>query len=510
MGYDTLIAFAVFIVLGLIVYTVVPLRFKKRALCFLSLACFAYLARFGTAVLIVEAVITYIAALIIDGIGKRYVMPEDRAQKKKLKQKIKRKKQAVFVVYALITLLILIGFKNINLILTYLPEGFKYKELLTEFFKNKSFFATVGMSYYMLQAMGYVWDTLRSTQKSEKNFITVLLFCSFFPQLNEGPFSKASELMPQINNCKKLSLSNIQSGVFAVLGGLFKILVVADRAGMVVSEVFSNYEKYKGLHVVMAVLFFTIQLYAEFSGYIDIASGTATMFGISLPKNFDLPFTASSVGEFWRRWHITLGRWFRDYVFYGVSTSRFVKWITKHFKGALGKTLVMLVTLTSVWFLTGIWHGFALKYAVYGMYYCIIILFETLFEPVLRKPRERAPKLFELLGIIKTFILVNIGMFMFRAENLTVFAAMLKSLPHNSSTSVPGMEKADLFVLVIAVGVLIICGLLKYMGIDVHEKYKALPGIAKYWVCFAMVMIIAVFGAYGMGYIPPDPIYGGF
>lgn len=510
MSYNTLIAFAVFVILGVLLYAAVPLRLKKYALCAVSLLCFAYLARFGTLVLIVDAFITYIAALMIDGIPKKYVMHEDRAEKKKLKQKIKRKKQTVFVIYVLIMLLLLVGFKNINLILTYLPESFVYKELFVKFFKSSSFFATVGMSYYVLQAMGYVWDVLRGTQKSEKNFITVLLFCSFFPQLNEGPFSKASELMPQINDCKKLSLKNIQSGVFKILCGLFKILVVADRAAIVVSEVFSNYENYKGLHVIMAVLCFTIQLYAEFSGYIDIAFGAALIFGFTLPKNFDLPFIASSVGEFWRRWHITLGRWFRDYVFYGVSTSRFVKWITKHFKGSLGKTLVMLVTLTSVWFLTGVWHGFALKYVAYGMYYCIIILFETLSEPALRKPRERAPKLFKLIGIIKTFILVNIGMLMFRAENLTVFAAMLKSLPHNSTTSVPGMEKADLIVLVIAVFVLIIGGLLKYMGIDVHEKYNELPALGKYWVCFIIVMITAVFGAYGMGYIPPDPIYGGF
>lgn len=510
MGYNTLIAFAVFVVLGVLLYAASPSRLKKYALCFSSLLCFAYLARFGVIVLVAESFITYITARIIDSIPKKYVMPEDRVEKKKLKQKIKRKKQTVFVFYAIVTLLILVGFKNINLFLTYLPDSFAYKELLAGLFKKTKYFATVGMSYYMLQAMGYVWDVLRGTQKSEKNYITVLLFCAFFPQLNEGPFSKASELMPQINDCKKLSLSNIQSGVFTILCGLFKILVVADRAGIVVSEVFSNYEKYKGLHVIMAVLFFTIQLYAEFSGYISVASGAAKIFGITLPLNFDLPFIASSVGEFWRRWHITLGRWFRDYVFYGVSTSRFIKWITKYFKGAVGRTLVMLVTLTSVWLLTGIWHGFALKYAAYGMYYCVIILLETLLEPVLRKLRERAPKLFKLIGIIKTFILVNIGMLMFRAENLTVFVSMLKSLPHNATTSVPGMEKADLFVLVIAVLVLIIGGLLKYMGIDVHEKYMKLPGVGKYWVCFITAMITAVFGAYGMGYIPPDPIYGGF
>lgn len=506
MGYETLIAFAVFTLGGAAVYSAVPARFKKYALLTVSLACFTYLARFGVIILLIESAITYYAARVIDGVGRQLPIPQEKEEKKIQKQKIKKQKQLIFGLYAAVMILMLVLFKNLGAILSLFGENTVFNVLL-----NTSVLSTVGMSYYTLQAIGYVLDVERKNVKSEESFLDVLLFCSFFPQLNEGPFSRAKELMPQLKNCGKLRLFNAESGVAELLLGLFKLFVIADRAAIIVSAVFSQYESYSGIETVWGVLAFTLQLYADFSGYINIASGVSKIFGITLPKNFDLPFAASSVGEFWRRWHISLGAWFRDYVFYGISVSRPIKAIGKRFKGGFGRTLTVFITLSIVWLLTGLWHGFRLKYAVYGMYYCVIILFETLLEAKINPKTNKGKAALKAFGTVKTFVLVNIGMLIFKADSLTVaFNMFISIFKKSGSFSVPGAELSDLAVLAAATLSLAVFGIMKQKGFDFASKYDSLSSVKKYWVCFLLALIIAVFGAYGMGYLPPDPIYGGF
>lgn len=506
VGYETLIAFAVFTLGGVAVYSAVPMRFKKYALLFVSLACFSYLARLGVIILLIESAVTYYAARVIDGVGKHLLLPEDKEEKKKQKQKIKKRKQIIFALYAVFMIAMLVLFKNLGSIFAFCRDGAVFKILL-----NTSVLSSVGMSYYTLQAIGYVLDVERKTVKSEESFCDVLLFCSFFPQLNEGPFSRAKDLMPQLKNCEKLKLANAQSGVAELLLGLFKLFVIADRAGIAANAVFSDYKSYSGIEILWGVLAFTLQLYADFSGYINIASGVSKIFGITLPQNFNLPFASQSVGEFWRRWHISLGAWFRDYVFYGISVSRPIKLLTKRVKGGFGRVLGVFITLSSVWLLTGLWHGFELKYAFYGMYYCIIILFETLLESKIKPKTEKGRAALKIVGVIKTFIFVNIGMLIFKASSIGVAAEMLKNIfKPSKSFAVPGMEVLDLCVLGVATALLAAGGIMSLKGFNFKAKYDSLSSIKKYWLCFLTALIIAVFGAYGMGYLPPDPIYGGF
>ena len=171
----------------------------------------------------------------------------------------------------------------------------------------------------------------------------------------------------------------------------------------------------------------------------------------------------------------------------------------------------MFITLSIVWILTGLWHGFRLKYAVYGMYYCAIILFETLLEAKINPKTNKGKAALKAFGTVKTFVLVNIGMLIFKADSLTVaFNMVISIFKKSGSFSVPGAELSDLAVLAAATLSLAVFGIMKQKGFDFASKYDSLSSVKKYWLCFLLALIIAVFGAYGMGYLPPDPIYGGF
>ncbi|WP_273327118.1 MBOAT family O-acyltransferase [Vallitalea guaymasensis] len=461
--------------------------------------------------------ISYSAAIIMDRIPLKYSLEGlPKKERKQLRAIIKKKKRFVLAIYVIINIGILLTLKYFNFfasssigLLGWLGINVSAPVIKIAL--------PLGISYYTLQSISYVVDVLRGKYKAEKNIFKIALFISFFPQMHEGPFGRYDALMPQMTSGEQIKINNLYNGIAQMFWGMFKIFMVANRAAIISDAVFKNHESYGGFTVIIGVIAYTIQLYAEFSGYIDVAAGVSKIFGIGLAKNFDMPFLALNVGDFWRRWHISLGGWFRDYIFYPISTSRALMKIVKNLPAFLANLLTITIPLFFVWFLTGLWHGASSKYIVYGLYYFVLMIIFNLISPVVNKVLSKnnitsENRLIKSLRLTKTLMLVGIGMLMFRAENLLVFRQMLGSVFSRGSEFqlFSAIEPNDFIIFILSFIVILLSVIMKLKDIDIESRFEALSSYKKYWICFCVFCIVVIFGAYGLGYIPPDPIYGGF
>ena len=328
----------------------------------------------------------------------------------------------------------------------------------------------------------------------------------------QGPIGRYDRLSPQFNEPHYFSLENTEYGLQLMLWGFFKKIVIADRIGVVADKVFLHPYDYNGIFVIVGVLAYCLQLYADFSGGMDVVSGAAELYGIRLDKNFRQPFFSKSISEFWRRWHITLGTWMKDYVFYPFSLSKkmmkFSKLMKKHLGTFAGKTLPICLADLLIFFLVGVWHGAAWKFIVYGMYNGIIIAASSLLEPVYEKMFKvthinKNAKWYRVFQIIRTFILVNIGWFFDDAANLKESFVLIKNVFVNFSIkplfdgSVRAMmEFSSMDMLAIAVGIaaLFIVGVINEKGIDIRKSLAKKPLILRWAVYLMLVMSIPVLG----------------
>ena len=438
---------------------------------------------------------------------------EDKEKKKELKIKVKKRKKLILTLGILFNVGILLVLKYSNFFITTVNSIVKSNIPLVKFL------LPLGISYYTLQAISYIADVYRGKYKPSKNIFEVSLFLIYFPIITEGPISRFDELAPQLYNGNKLKYENLINGGGKVLWGFFKKMVIADRCGIYVSSVFKP--GITGLPILVGVVLYTIQLYAEFSGCIDIVSGLSETMGIKLPVNFERPFFSKSIQEFWRRWHKTLGAWLKDYVFYPVSLSKASMNVTKFARKNLSKNLAKFVpiafSLFFVWFLNGFWHGASLKYIFYGLYYYIIMMVALLFKPLTDKLVELLKintdsKGFKLFQIIRTCIFVFIGMLIFRSTSVKDAFVTLGSIFAHSTLRVTsfGLTKIDFLVIMGGVVLLFVYGILEEKGYNVIDKINNSNLALRYLIYFIIVFAIIIFGIYGPGYNASDFIYAQF
>ena len=268
----------------------------------------------------------------------------------------------------------------------------------------------VGISFYTFQALSYTVDIYRRKLEPTHDVIAFLAFISFFPQLVAGPIERATNLLPQFLKPRKFDYALAVDGMRQILWGLFKKMVVADTCATACNEIFADYATKSGGELIVGALFFTFQIYGDFSGYSDIAIGTAKLFGVRLMRNFNVPYFSRDIAEFWRRWHISLNTWFVDYVYIPLGGSRNGKWKT------VRNTLI-------IFGLSGLWHGANWTYIVWGFYHAF--LFIPLFLFGLNHKRKDVvaaqswhPSWKEALQMLTTFCFVVIGWIIFRAENI--------------------------------------------------------------------------------------------
>ena len=309
----------------------------------------------------------------------------------------------------------------------------------------------VGISFYTFQTLSYVIDVYRGTIPAERHFGYYALYVSFFPQLVAGPIERPENLLPQLRQKIVFSRENFRAGLSMMALGYFKKIVAADLLAGYVNAVYNSPEGQSGTAVLFATLLFTVQIYCDFSGYSDIAVGTSRLIGIRLMKNFDLPYTASSVKEFWDRWHISLSSWLRDYLYFPLGGNRKGK-----FRSQLNIFIVFLAS--------GLWHGANLTFVLWGLIHGIARVAENLLYPLRKKlfaaAGEKKSALLEWICRIFTFIFISFTWLFFRANNISDLGTLLMSLftdfsllpdAVRSSMAVMGMSGLELVLTIVSV-----------------------------------------------------------
>lgn len=289
----------------------------------------------------------------------------------------------------------------------------------------------VGISFYTFQALSYSIDVYREKLKPTKDIVAFLAFVSFFPQLVAGPIERATNLLPQFYKKRQFSYDNAVDGIRQMLWGFFKKMVIADNCAVYVNNVWTDYAHQSGSTLAIAAIFFSFQIYGDFSGYSDIAIGTGKLFGIKLMKNFDVPYFSRNIGEFWRRWHISLTTWFKDYLYFPLGGSRVGKWKT------IRNTFIIFLV-------SGFWHGANWTFILWGGFHAMLFL-PALITGGNRKYAHKSiaegrllPPLSELCSILWTFLLATIGWIIFRAPTIAdafhymvgIFSVDLFTVPH--------------------------------------------------------------------------------
>lgn len=383
----------------------------------------------------------------------------------------------------------------------------------------------MGISFYTFQTMGYIIDVYRGKYEPEKNLFKLGLFVSFFPQVIQGPISRFDDLSQTLFKEHDFDIKNFNYGVTRILWGFFKKLVIADRLLVGVNTIIRNPDIYQGSFVFVGMLFYAYQLYADFTGGIDITIGIAEVLGIRLKENFIRPYFSKNIAEFWRRWHITMGTWFKDYLFYPISVYKpmlnFSKYARKTFGNSLGKRLPVYISTTIVWFTTGIWHGSSWNFIVWGLMNCLVILVSQELTPFYNwfhgKFDVKNNFLFRLFQVIRTLLLMSaIRLFdCYRDVPMTfrMFGTMftnfnIGNLFDGSLLSI-GLSVADYVILFIGLIILTSVSLIQRDG-SVRDKLYTKPLVLRYSVYYLLIISVVVFGAYGVGYDASQFIYNQF
>lgn len=383
----------------------------------------------------------------------------------------------------------------------------------------------LGISFYTFQAVGYLLDVYWEKYEPETNFGKFALFVSFFPQLVQGPISRYDELAESLYEEHTFQAKTAAYGLQRILWGYFKKLVIADRIFAAVRTLMQQPEQYGGVYVLVGMLLYALQLYADFTGGIDIAIGIAEGMGIRLRENFRRPYFAKSIKEYWTRWHISMGTWFRDYLFYPLSAAEWM--ITLNINGrkylgeAIGKRLPVYFATMLVWFATGIWHGASWNFVVWGLANGIVILLSQELTPLYRRFHRRFPVegrwWFRLFQILRTLTLMScLRMFdCYRDVRLTFHMLgslltefCLADLWDGRLTSL-GLDGRDCAVLVCGTLLLLAVSLLQRSG-KVRDKIAAKPYPVRFCIWYGLFLLVLLTGAYGHGYEESRFIYDQF
>lgn len=384
----------------------------------------------------------------------------------------------------------------------------------------------LGISFYTFQTMGYLLDVYWEKTKSEANFFKLALFISFFPQLIQGPISRFNELSSSLFEKHDFNWDKIRLGLERILWGYFKKMVIADRLLVAVNIIITDSDYYQGAFVLVGMIFYGVELYADFTGGIDITIGIAQVFGIKLAENFNRPFFSKNIAEYWRRWHITMGTWFKDYIFYPLSISKYLKNLTsickKRFGKGVAKRVPIYIATMITWFTTGIWHGASWNFIMWGLMNGIVILISGEFNPLYEKFHKRFPRLVNSRGysffqIVRTFLLMcSLRLFDCYRDVKTAFRMFFSMITEFriSDLSIDelmdlGLTVADYSIIAVGVCLLISVSLLQRKESVRLWLFKR-PILLRYGVYLCLFFAVLLFGAYGIGYDASQFIYNQF
>lgn len=520
------ISFWLVVIVTLITYYLTPSKFRWAVLLFVSYYFYASTGYKYTTYILITTISTYFSSLKIDQINTKKSGISKRNDKE-LYEKLHRNAKYYLLGTLVLNFGILLFLKYYQFPARILSMiGFE-SSIIKDWYALK-IMLPLGISFYTFQAMGYLIDVFRNKYEATRHFGKFALFVSYFPQIIQGPISRFSDLYPQFEEKKSFDFNRMVSGLQLILWGLFKKIVIADRAAVVVNEVYGNYSEYTGIIIFFGALFYAIQIYGDFSGGIDIIKGVSEMFGIYLTDNFQRPYFARSVSDFWKRWHITLGSWMRDYVFYSLALSRrfgmMGRKLRKKLGNHIGKQGPAALASTIVFIIVGAWHGSSFKFIAYGIYNGVFVLSEPLLEPIYSKVRKffgiNNVESASFIGfqILRTLVITTMGRIFSRATtfrtSISMYAQMFKEwnpwVLFDQTLYKLGLDKPEMTVLFFALLLLFIISYAQENGIKIRVWLKNQPLVFRWILLMSLILFIVIYGYYGPGFSEQDFIYGGF
>lgn len=381
------------------------------------------------------------------------------------------------------------------------------------------FVVPLGVSYYTFSLVGYLVDVYSNRQRAEKKFLKLFLYTLYFPKIMQGPISKFRELGPKLIEGHAFDYQNFCYGLQRILWGYFKKLVIVERAAFMTKAIFdgdiSDYSS-GGVVLVIATIIATISHYCDFSGYMDIVIGVSQMMGIELDENFKQPFFSKTAAEFWRRWHITLGVWFKDYVYMALVINPIVirigKWTRDHIGKRVGKAVLTIVPLAVVWFLTGLWHGTGISYVLWGCYWGTIIILSNVFSPEIKKlttmlriKTDSADwKCFQTVRIFCVFMggLLISTLVGYQQIGLYIGYVMKDFNIRRLAIDTFAAYRLDYINLVILIVAIVILWRVDAHQVkkSVRESIAAMNGISRWMIYTLLFLSVILLGIYGPGY----------
>ncbi len=474
MSFTSLL-FVVFVACVLLVYYIVPARFQWLVLLLASVIFYLKYDIKAGIFIVLSTILVWAGAL-----------------------KISKAKSTVVQKVILITVIVL----NVLILI-----GLKYATFLRGFLSSHDIIVPLGISFYTLALIGYLIDVYRKKIQPETNFLRVLLFTSYFPHILQGPIARYQNLMQQFDGKKKaLSYQQLTMALQLIIWGYIKKLVIADRAGIFVDNVYDQYLGVGGTMLFVASLLYTIQIYADFSGCVDIALGVSELFGIKLQNNFSQPYLSISINDFWRRWHITLSSWFRDYLYIPLGGNR---------KGKVRRWLNVLIVFT----VSGLWHGVGLTYIIWGFIHGIYQVIGAGLKPVKEKLYIRMKlinsKFLYIVKLVVNFLLINQAWIMFRATSPKMALYIMgKSISRCSLWQLfdqtvyqYGVSQRQMLMLLFFIIIMVFVDILHEKGIRIREMIGRCVLPVRWGIYLAALFSIILFGVYGIGYDAADFIY---
>ena len=468
--------YLVFFTIVCLVYFILPKKVKRA---FLLLASYFFYSCWNlkySLLMLFSTVATYLTAIAMDMVG------------------TKKKKKIYLGLCFFVNLAILFVFKYYAFTINFLNKilGLVGVSLNLPLI---NVLLPVGISFYTFQALGYIVDVYRGEIKAERNFINYALFVSFFPQLVAGPIERSKNLLTQIDNLGHRRYENLSKGLLYILWGFFLKLVIADRAAIFVNQVYDSYQGYSYVFLCYAALLFAVQIYCDFYSYSIIAKGSAKILGYDLMDNFKAPYLSKSITEFWRRWHISLSTWFKDYLYIPLGGNR---------KGAFRKHLNVLI----VFLVSGLWHGANYTFVLWGLIHGIFNILEDSFKDITKNISNNF--IYKNIRRLITFVVAVISFVIFRSKNIGAAKAFILGILKRQAGTLDAsiaFPYEDTVILLIAIAILIVIDILIYNKVNMVERIEKRSLIIRWPIYIFLLVVILIFGIYGPGYSEAQFIY---
>ena len=491
-------SFFLLVLVTFVFYSLFPKRQRWIVLLISSLAFYLCAGLFSFIIVLIFSLSSYLFALLIKRRDRQEGEFVARSRERENKKRKKKKSYYVCIFSAFLLLSLWVVIRRVS------PS------------------VALGISFYSLRVVSYLYDVQKGRVEPQKNLLKYTLFVTFFPLAYLGPVALYRDISDQLYCGRKASADEITSGLFRITWGIFKKLVVANSLSLPLSLIASSPERYSGVYVLFLLVFYSAEIYCDFSGGIDISSGVGALFGIDLPENFLRPFASANLREFWNRWHITLGEWFEAYVFYPISLSsamqRLSKKCRKIFGTRYGKRLPLYASTMFTWLLTGLWHGGQGHFIAWGLINgALVLVSQELSRPMSRfldkHPRLKNSAARLLFGRVRVFLIIGAVRLLDVYESLPLTARMLLSvfLDVESYKSFFGggifalFKPSSLVVVLVAIFFVFLLGF--YAGAEKNKPRKAYVSVT---LMIFLTLSALVFGTYGMGYDASDFIYSHF